>query len=86
MAKMRNMWSLLSSNDKNDFKPCVVYKEDCPCSSRYIAEFKRDAEARWSEYDNLTKNSEPSQQLRNNSDHCLPWNVISGVPRIVSIF
>ena len=38
MWKARNIRSLLPLKDKNDYKSCVIYKEDCSCSSRYIGE------------------------------------------------
>ena len=35
------MQSLFLLKDKNDYKSCVVNKEDYSCGSRYIGETKR---------------------------------------------
>ena len=53
--KTRNIWSLLPSKDKSDYKWRVVYKGDFCCGSRYIGETKRNAEIRWNKHNNLTK-------------------------------
>ena len=62
--KTRNMQYLFPLKDKNDYKSCVIHKGDCSCGSRYIGETKRNA--RWNEYNNPTKSSEPSKHLQNN--------------------
>ena len=36
--KTRNTQSLFLSKDKNDYKSCVIYKEDCSFGSPYIGE------------------------------------------------
>ena len=58
------MQYLFPLKDKNDYKSCVIHKGDCSCGSRYIGETK--CNARWNEYNNPTKSSEPSKHLRNN--------------------
>ena len=46
--KTRNIRSLFSLKDKNDYKSCVIYKGgSCSCGSRYIGETKRNVEVRW---------------------------------------
>ena len=40
------MRSLFLLKDKNDYKLCVIYKEDCSCGLRYIGETKRNADVR----------------------------------------
>ena len=67
--KTRNIRSLFPLKDKTDYKPCVIYKGDCSCGSRYIGETKRNAEVRWNEHNNPTKSSEPSTHLRSNINH-----------------
>ena len=79
--KTRNIRSLFSLKDKNDYKSCVIYKGDCSCGSRYIGETKRNAEVRWNEHNNPTKNSEPSKHLRSNINHYFTWAVISIAPK-----
>ena len=61
--KTRNIQSLLTLKEKNDYKSCVVYKRDCSCGSRYIGETKRNAEVRWNKHNNPTKSSETSEYL-----------------------
>ena len=75
--KTRNIRSLFPLKDKNDYKSCVVYKADCSCGSRYIAETKRNAEVRWNEHNNQTKSSEASKQLRSNVNLYFTLAVIS---------
>ena len=53
--KTRNMRSLFSLKDKNDYKSYVIYKRVCSCVSRYIGEAKRNTEVRWNEHNNPTK-------------------------------
>ena len=48
--KTRNIRSLFPLKDKNNYKSCVIYKEDCSCGSRYIDESKHNAEVRWNEH------------------------------------
>ena len=47
--KTRTIQSLFALKDKNDYKSCVVYKEDCSCGSSYNGETKCNAEVRWDE-------------------------------------
>ena len=61
--KTRNIRSLLTLKEKNDYKSCVVYKRDCSCGSRYIGETKRNPEVRWNKHNNPTKSSETSEHL-----------------------
>ena len=53
----------LKEKKKNNYKSCVIYKAECSCGSHYIGESKRDAEVRWNEYKNPTKNPKPSKHL-----------------------
>ena len=46
MRKTRNIRSLFPLKDKNDDKPCVIYKRYCSFSSHYIGETKCNAEVR----------------------------------------
>ena len=77
----RNIRSLFLLKDKNDYKSCVIYKWDCSCGSRYIGETKRNAEVRWNEHNNPTKNSEPSKHLRSNINHSFTWAVNSNATK-----
>ena len=52
---------ILSLFPLNDYKWCVIYKEDYFCGSRYFDESKRNADVRWNEHNNPTKSSEPSK-------------------------
>ena len=63
--------------DKNNYKSCARYKEDCSCGSCYISENKHNTEVRWNEHNNPTKSSEPSEHLLHNIDHCFRWTNIS---------
>ena len=74
--KTRNIRSLFSLKDKNDYKSCVIYKGDCSCGSHYIGEAKCNAEVRWNEHNNPTKSSELSKGLRSNINHYFTWAVI----------
>ena len=76
-----NIRSLFALKDKIDYKSCVICKGDCSCDSRCIGETKRNAEVRWNEHNNPTKNSEPSKHLRRNINHYFTWAVISNAPR-----
>ena len=53
--KTRNIRSLFPLKDKNHYKSCVIYKDDCSCILRYFGETKRNAEVRWNEHNNPTK-------------------------------
>ena len=55
-SKTRNIRSLFPLKEKNDYKSCVIYKEDCSCGSRY-------EEVRQNGHNNPTKSSEPSKHL-----------------------
>ena len=79
--KTRNIRSLLTLKEKNDYKSCVVYKRDCSCGSRYIGETKRNTEVRWNKHNNPTKSSETSKYLRSNINHHFRWAVISNAPK-----
>ena len=79
--KTRNMQSLFPLKDKNDYKLCVIYKEDCSYGPRYIGETKHNAEVRWNEHNNPTKISEPSKHLRININQYFTWAVISNAPK-----
>ena len=57
----RNIRSLFPSKDKNDYKLCVIYKENCYYGSCHIGVPKRNAEDRWNKHNNPTKSSEPSK-------------------------
>ena len=81
MWKTRNMRSLFFLKDKNDYKACVICEGDCSCSSHYIGETKRNADARWNGHDNPTKILEPSKHLRNNINHCFTSTTISNAPK-----
>ena len=47
--------TLFSLKDRNDYKSCVIYKEDCSCGSHYIGETKRNAKVKWNEHNNTSK-------------------------------
>ena len=81
MGKTRNIRSLFSLKDKNNYKSCVIYKGDCSCGSCYTGETKHDAEVRWNENNNPTKSSKPSKHLRSNINHYFTWAVISNAQK-----
>ena len=80
-GKTRNIRSLFTLKDKNDYKSCVIYKGYCSCCSRYIGETKRNPEVRSNEHNNPTKSSEPSKQLQSNINHYFTRAVISNAPK-----
>ena len=77
----RNIRSLFSLKDTNDYNSCVIYKGDCSCGSCYIDETKHNAEVRWNKHNNPTKSSEPSKHLQSNINHYFTWAVISNAPK-----
>ena len=79
--KTKNIRSLFPLKDKNDYKSCVIYREDCSCGPHYNGETKRDAEVRWNKHNNPTKSSGPSKHLRSNISHYFTWAVISTAPK-----
>ena len=76
MQKTRNILSLFPLKDKNNYKSCVIYKEDCSCVSSYIGQTKRKANATWNEHNNPNKSSKPSKHLPNNIDHCFTCGLL----------
>ena len=44
--KTRDIRSLFPLEDKNHYRSCVIYEEDCSCDSRYIGETNRNPEVR----------------------------------------
>ena len=54
--KTKNVRSLFPLIDKNNYELCVIYKGDCSRGSCYIGKTKRNAEVRWNEQYNPTKN------------------------------
>ena len=79
--KTRNIRSLFPLKDKDDYKSCVIYKEDCSYGPHYYGETRSNAEARWNKHNNPTKSSEPSKHLRSNINHYFTWAVISDAPK-----
>ena len=71
MWKTRNRQSLFPLKDKDDYKSCVFYKGYCSCDLRYIGETKRNTEVRWSEHNNPTISSEPSNTFEATSTSIL---------------
>ena len=80
-SKTRNILTLFALKDKNNYKSRIIYKRTCSCGSPYIVETKCNAEVRWNEHNNLTKNSSLSKHLQNNINHCFTWTNISNVPK-----
>ena len=68
--KSRNIRSLFTLKDKNDYKSCIINKGDCSCGSYYTGEAKRNAKIRCHKHNNPIKSSEASKHLRNNIDYC----------------
>ena len=62
--KTRNIRSLFPLKDKNDYKSCFIYIEDCSCGSCNISETKRNVEVRCNKHNNPNKSSEPSKHLQ----------------------
>ena len=77
------MRSLFPLKDKSDYKSCVIYKGDCSCGSRYIAESKRNAEVKWNEHNNPTKSSEHQNTFEATSTTVLHWLSFQMLQRMV---
>ena len=75
-SKTRNILTLFALKDKNNYKSRIIYKRTCSCGSPYIVETKCNAEVRWNEHNNPTKNSSLSKHLQNNINHCFTWTNI----------
>ena len=67
---------LFRVKDKNPHLACKIYEGICSCTKNYIVETKRNVEVRWSEHENITKDSEPAKYLRNFPGHKFEWRVI----------
>ena len=57
--------------------PCKIYQGACSCSQVYIGETKRNFEVRWSEHEDIRKDSQPAKHLSNYPDHKFEWKIIS---------
>ena len=66
--------------DKNDYKSCFIYIEDCSCGSCNISETKRNADVRCNKHNNSTKCSEPSKHLQSSTNHSFTWAGILNAP------
>ena len=56
---------------------CKIYKGVCSCGESYIGETVRNVEVRWGEYNNPTKESNPSKYVKDNVDHTFHWSVLA---------
>ena len=79
----RNIRYLFPLEDKNDYRSCGIYEENCSCGSHYIGETKRNAELRLNEHNNPTESSELSKYLRSNItvSHRLSFQILQKVLR-----
>ena len=63
------------NKDRNPHQSCVIYEENCNCGESYIGETIRNVESRWKEHNNVNKDSEPAQHLKENPNH-FTWKVL----------
>ena len=76
ICKTRNIRSLFSLKNKNDYKSWDIYKVICSCGSRYINKTKRNSKVRSNKSNNTNKSLESSKLLWRNIDNCFTWAII----------
>ena len=67
---------LFKLKDRNPHPSCVIYEGVCSCGTSYIGETKRNVEVRWSEHNDIRKDSEPAKHLKDNINHFFTWNIL----------
>ena len=72
----RKIQTLFHLKDKKLYPACKIYYGICECGEDYIGKTKRNTITRWSEHDNVTKDSEPSRHLRKHISHALTWRIL----------
>ena len=73
--------SLFPIKDKVCHISCVIYQGICSYGATYIGEAERNASIRWSEHNNINRNSEPTKHIAANTTQVFSWKVISVAPK-----
>ena len=66
--------------EKNPYPSCKIYEGVWSCKENYIGESKRNVVTRWSEHENLNKDSEPTKNLFQQPDHVSQWKGLKSAP------
>ena len=77
----RKIRSLFPLKDRVNHRSCVIYEGICSCGEKYIGQTNRNAEIRFTEHKDPTKNSEPAKHLLQNADHVFDWSIVTSAPR-----
>ena len=72
----RKVKSLFVLKDKNPYPACKIYEGKCTCGETYIGETIRNVATRWSEHEDIRKESEPAKHLKKYPNHVFTWKVI----------
>ena len=71
---------LFPLKDKVQHLSCVIYKGICLCGERYVDETIRNCKIRCDEYNDVSKNSEPSKHLARNIEYEFSWYILARAP------
>ena len=66
--------------EKNPYSSSKMYEGVWSCKENYIGESKRNVVTRWSEHENLNKDSEPTKNLFQQPDHISQWKDLMSAP------
>ena len=69
---VKQLFKLKSSNPH---PPCVIYEGICLWKT-YIGKTRRNAELRWEEHENTSKDSEPAKHLKENLSYKFSWKIL----------
>ena len=65
---------------KNLYPACKTYYGKCQCGEDYVGETIRNTAMRWSEHNNPTHKSEPSQHIKIHIGHLFDWSTLPNTP------
>ena len=61
------------------YPACKIYYGKCQCGKDYVGEAIRNTATHWSEPNNPTHKSEPTQHIKN-IEHLFDWSILCNIP------